>query len=51
MSKTTTATRFQDRRTGAKGDLLNTPEDAEIAIVKYDDMPYPTWAEWKDLAL
>lgn len=43
-----TTTRVQDRTTGAKGDLLNTPE-ADVAIVKFDDLPEITWAEWKDL--
>jgi hypothetical protein len=41
--------RVQDRRTGAKGVVLN-DRNADIAIVKFDDWPEPTWAEWKDLA-
>lgn len=41
--------RVQDRKTGAKGTVLNDP-DAKMAIVFFDDMPYPTWAEWRDLA-
>ncbi|WP_170292447.1 hypothetical protein [Mycolicibacterium grossiae] len=42
-------TRIQNRQTGAKGDLLN-DRTADIAIVQYDDLPYPTWTEWTDLA-
>jgi hypothetical protein len=44
-----TATRVQNRQTLAKGDLLN-ETTAEIAIVQYDDLPYPTWTDWRDLA-
>lgn len=48
----TTTIRVQDRNTGAKGDLLNADrqDTAEVAMVKFDSLPYPTWAEWKDLA-
>lgn len=41
--------RVQDRKTGAKGTVLN-GRDAEVAIVQFDDLPHPTWAEWRDLA-
>lgn len=41
--------RVQDRRTGAKGTLLN-ERGRPIAIVHWDAHPYPTWADWSDLA-
>ncbi|MBU8841233.1 hypothetical protein [Mycolicibacterium goodii] len=46
-----TEMREQDWRTGWRGTLLNHPADAaEVAIVQFDHLPYPTWAEWADLA-
>lgn len=42
--------RVQDRTTGAKGELLD-DRAADVAIVQFDHLPYPTWAEWRDLAL
>lgn len=41
--------RVQDRRTGAKGTLLN-ERGRPIAIVHWDAHPLPTWADWSDLA-
>ncbi|ASR85395.1 hypothetical protein SEA_SYRA333_93 [Mycobacterium phage Syra333] len=41
--------RVQERRTGRQGTLRNAP-GAEVAIVKWDDLPEVTWAEWSDLA-
>ncbi|WP_158087245.1 hypothetical protein [Mycobacterium aquaticum] len=46
---TNTETRVQERATGRKGNLLNA-ETAPIAIVQFDDWPYPSWAEWSELA-
>ena len=42
-------TRVQNRQTMDKGTLLN-ERTAEIAIVQYDNLPHPTWTEWRDIA-
>lgn len=44
-----TGSRVQDRATGAQGVLLN-DRTAPVAIVQFDDLPGPTWADWTDLA-
>lgn len=41
--------RVHDRRSGTEGVLLN-ERTAPVAIVQYDDLPEPTWADWKDIA-
>lgn len=38
-----------ERATGRKGQLLNDPT-ADVAVVQFDDLPEPTWAEWSDIA-
>ncbi|APD18251.1 hypothetical protein SEA_HAMMY_89 [Mycobacterium phage Hammy] len=45
----TTGGRVQERSTGRQGILRNDPA-AEVAIVKWDDLPEVTWAEWSEIA-
>ncbi|MBU8824142.1 hypothetical protein [Mycolicibacterium goodii] len=46
---TNTTGRVRDLHTGAQGLLLN-ERNAPVAIVQYDNLPEPTWADWKDIA-
>jgi hypothetical protein len=43
-----TGSRVQDRSTGAQGVLLN-EHTAPVAVVQFEDLPGPTWADWTDL--
>ena len=47
--QTPTATRVQDRHTGATGTLVN-DRTAPVAIVKFDHLPEATWTDWENLA-
>ncbi|WNM69033.1 hypothetical protein SEA_TRIBLETROUBLE_92 [Mycobacterium Phage TribleTrouble] len=41
--------RVQERSSGRQGTLRNSPT-GEVAIVKWDDLPEITWAEWSEIA-
>lgn len=50
VDPTLTAGRLvMERATGRKGVLLN-DHTAPVAVVRFDDLSGPTWADWQDLA-